>query len=188
MQVPSGNSLKQQRLNALLRCRRQLCMQHSLIQACSGACSLIIVHLNTRGHSKLFSRCFPAEGSLDSSAGLASVACLQPDWWQRSNSAGAERAAANGVADSPSDSDAAPQQEEPRAAGGQQRPQANGGPGPRRSVVGPSEAGSWTAPVVGGVRRPGARYEHAVALLDGRMFVVGGNCGEAPAVDPCVPC
>ena len=40
------------------------------------------------------------------------------------------------------------------------------------------EAGSWTAPAVGGERRPLPRYDHAVAGVGMKMFVVGGNNGE----------
>ena len=39
------------------------------------------------------------------------------------------------------------------------------------------EAGSWTAPAVGGERRPLPRYDHAVAGVGLKMFVVGGNNG-----------
>lgn len=104
---------------------------------------------------------------------------LQPDWWQRSNGSGAEPAAANGTANA-SGADAQQQPQQPAGSQQQQeQPQANGGSDAQRGgVVEASEAGSWTAPAVGGVRRPGARYEHAVARLGGHMFVVGGNCGE----------
>jgi len=50
-----------------------------------------------------------------------------------------------------------------------------------RSLAEWCEAGSWTAPAVGGERRPLPRYDHAVAGVGMKMFVVGGNNGEGVA-------
>eukprot|EP00210_Caulerpa_lentillifera_P004867 g4645.t1 len=37
-------------------------------------------------------------------------------------------------------------------------------------------AGSWSTPYLTGALKPIARYEHGVALLDGQMYIIGGNC------------
>lgn len=42
-----------------------------------------------------------------------------------------------------------------------------------------AEEGRWCAPPLAGDRRPAARYEHAVAVVDGRMYVCGGNSGSS---------
>jgi hypothetical protein len=86
----------------------------------------------------------------------------QPNWWLRSNSTG----------------DAQPVEEASSAqepAQPQQQVHANGVAKPE--AMDAAEAGSWMAPAVGGERRPAARYEHAVALVGNRMFLVGGNSG-----------
>lgn len=91
------------------------------------------------------------------------LSCMpQPNWWLRSNSTG----------------DAQPVEEASSAqepAQPQQQVQANGVAEPEAADA--AEAGSWMAPAVGGERRPAARYEHAVALVNNRMFLVGGNSG-----------
>ena len=47
----------------------------------------------------------------------------------------------------------------------------------RRSLEESCEAGAWTVASVEGLKQPHPRYEHGVAALGLKMFVVGGNCG-----------
>lgn len=89
----------------------------------------------------------------------------QPNWWLRSSSAGDVQPADSGSPDATEQSSGAQQHQA----------QANGAVESRDGTEA-AESGSWTAPAVGG-RLPAARYEHAVALVDGRMFLVGGNSG-----------
>ena len=72
------------------------------------------------------------------------------------------------------------------AAGGQQSLQASteaGGssadPGTadRAAEGGPQQQGVWQPQSTQG-KGPVPRYEHAVAAMEGSMFLVGGNCGE----------
>lgn len=86
---------------------------------------------------------------------------LQPNWWLRSNSTGDTQ---------PIEDTGGAQEPQP-----QQHLQANGVAESEDTDA--AEAGSWMAPAVGGERRPAARYEHAVALVNNRMFLVGGNSG-----------
>lgn len=92
------------------------------------------------------------------------TAIAQPHWWLRSSSAGGVQ----------------PNNVPAQASGTQheQQAQANGvADQGDQDGADAAEAGSWTAPAVGGDRRPAARYEHAVALVDSCMYLVGGNSG-----------
>ena len=98
---------------------------------------------------------------------------VQPDWWALLQASGGvtNGASANGVSSGQQSSN----------ANATQSGTGDSTAGEQQSASAASEAGSWTAPAVGGGRRPGARYEHAVALSEdgGRMYLVGGNCGAA---------
>lgn len=70
------------------------------------------------------------------------------------------------------------------AAGGREGEPAGGGaahepPAARRSLEESCEVGSWTVAAVEGSKQPHPRYEHGVAALGLKMFVVGGNCGAS---------
>ena len=96
---------------------------------------------------------------------------MQPKWQSLVAAMPADGAAQPGPTPDGADDAAAAAKSEKKA----QRP---------RSLAEWCEAGSWTAPAVGGERRPLPRYDHAVAGVGMKMFVVGGNNGEGGLSGP----
>lgn len=87
------------------------------------------------------------------------------NWWELSTSA------APLSQDSADEEKAVPQQLPAHTSGSVHMPAKS------RSVAEVVVEGSWVSPYITSDKKPPPRYEHAVALLNNQIYVIGGNCG-----------
>ena len=106
---------------------------------------------------------------------LTASASLQVNWYELSTSPATEAAQPDLLRGTATDALAAAAASTQSQSDGAEAAEQQ--PAERRSLQDSCEVGAWTAPTVDGPRRPHARYEHAVAGLGLRMFLVGGNHG-----------
>ena len=104
--------------------------------------------------------------------------CLQPSWYDLSlqDKNPADPEATSGAAAAPS-ADAAVSTREPAPSAAVDTASQQE-PAQRRNLSESCEEGAWTVASCDGLRHPHGRYEHDVAGMGMKMFVVGGNCGE----------